>query len=180
MSNDVQLFFSPNQVFKEDIAQKIINALNAETSEILHLSYSFTHTGIEAAIEAAIGRGVPYTAAWDKGSTHGGQAKFHDSIVKKGGKIHLVKGFGSYGIMHAKVFIFGRKLFMGGSFNFTFNAQNNNYEEFLIVTAPDILAIAVTAFQTIYSNGATEISGIKRPIVRAVRAMRHALALQGE
>jgi phosphatidylserine/phosphatidylglycerophosphate/cardiolipin synthase-like enzyme len=176
MNDDVQLFFSPNQVFKEDIAQKIIDALNAETSEILHLCYSFTHTGIESAIEAAITRGISYMGAWDKGSTHGGQASFHDSIVSAGGKINLVKGFGSYGIQHAKVFIFGRKLFMGGSFNFTFNAQDNNYEEFLIVSDPAIVDIAVTGFQTIYGNGVTEVSGIKRPIVRAARAIRHALS----
>jgi phosphatidylserine/phosphatidylglycerophosphate/cardiolipin synthase-like enzyme len=172
------VWFSPNQVFGEQIAAKIVAALHQAQSEILHWTYSFTNADIKTAITDAIGAGVNYKGAWDEGSTTKTQAQFHDDIVQAGqtgpgtAAINLVKGFGQYGIMHLKGFAIDRATVYAGSYNWTLNAEDNNFEEVNVIVDPALVAKYLANFPVVFNAGNPEATGVRRPVVRLTRQMR--------
>jgi len=157
----IKVSFSPNGGCEADV----ISVLNSEASLLRIAIYSFTNANIAAAILAAVKRKVNVLIIMDQSQTAGVQAKYYDQFLKAGAHVKLLKGTGSYGMMHNK-FTAAGKLVTTGSFNYTQNAQFNNFENVLTLDDAATIAIYQVKFDIMFAQAKVErpsfITSLKR------------------
>ena len=129
----VSAYFSPGG----GIRDKIIARINLSKKSIKMAIYSFTSGDIAWALENAKKRGVDVKIVADKGQS-GGKSSEIKYLISKGFNVKLLKGKGR-GIMHNKFAVFDEKEVVTGSYNWTDNAERNNYENAMFISDPKIV-----------------------------------------
>lgn len=118
-----EVYFSP----KGGIERRIIEHIDATTSHIAILSYSFTSKPITEAIIKAHRRGVKVEMVIDKSNLTSTQSTFD---VLKENNIPVWVDY-KHQIQHNKVMVFDAKIFKTGSFNYSASAESRNAENAL-------------------------------------------------
>ncbi|MFH1386772.1 MAG: phospholipase D-like domain-containing protein [bacterium] len=126
-------YFSPNG----GIRDKIIAKINLSQKSIKLAIYSFTSGEIAWALENAKDRGVAIQVVADKGQAKGKNSEIN-FLLSKGIPVKLLQGKGR-GIMHHKFAIFDDKEVVTGSYNWTENAEKNNYENAVFISDPEVV-----------------------------------------
>jgi phosphatidylserine/phosphatidylglycerophosphate/cardiolipin synthase-like enzyme len=129
--------FSPKGGIQSLIISWILNA----KKEVLVAAYSFTNPDIANAIIIAKNHGCDVYVVMDKSQTYGVQAKLHDVMVKAGITVELCGPRKEHGLksltMHNKFLIVDGEKVQTGSYNYTVNAENNNFENAIFFVDPN-------------------------------------------
>jgi phosphatidylserine/phosphatidylglycerophosphate/cardiolipin synthase-like enzyme len=129
-------------------------------------AYCLTNQKIAGALLLAKVHGCFIDVILDKSQTYGEQAKLHDLMVKAGINVELCKP--KSGIMHDKFMIIDDVNVQTGSYNYTYNAENCNFENALFFTEPFEYG---TEFTFLKQHSNKEV-GFGRELVRLVRRLR--------
>ena len=141
----IETYFSPDG----HISDRIIKAIDSSTSSRDLAIFDFTAQDIKSVLDKAKSRGVTIKIVADSR-----QAKGKHSVIQKfvneGFDIKIVHGIGR-GIMHNKFAIFDKKLLVTGSYNWTNNAEDFNYENAVFISDPEIINQYQKEFDKIYN-----------------------------
>jgi len=129
----IEIMYSPNG----DCEKRLLELIGSTRKTILAMVFSATLTSVAEALANAKRNGVNVQMVLDKLQTKGGQGKFHDALKEAGIVVKLYSP-GPRRCMHHKVGIFDGKVVSTGSFNWTNNAQNNNDENLVIISAAEV------------------------------------------
>lgn len=121
-----------------DTAANIRNALDFAQESADIAVFSFYDTGIAQAVINAHKRGVRVRVLVDR--VQASQSEVGEMLMKAGVPFRWSKGFGGRGVMHNKFAVLDRRLLMTGSFNWSVNAQQNNFENMFYTASPAYVA----------------------------------------
>lgn len=142
---DLEVYFSPDSDFEE----KIIELINNSQSSIKFLAFAFTNDKIADALIAAKNRGVEIQGVFDEEQDEFQDGSDYDRLLNEGIDVKLD---GSSYKLHDKVFIFDKKIVITGSYNFTVQANEENFENSIVIYNADIAAKYLSNFTTIYQE----------------------------
>ena len=146
VSYRAEAYFSSEGHVKSEIVKAIENSRFSIDIAI----FDFTSQPIKVSLEKAADRGVKIRVIADYR-----QAKGAHSVVpllkKEGFSVKIAKGR-SGGIMHHKFAIFDKTLLFTGSYNWTDNAENHNYENAVFISDPNIIKRYQKEFDIIYEK----------------------------
>ncbi len=129
----VQVFFSPHG----GCTAALVKQLDAAKRSVFVQAYSFTSQPIDDALRRAKERGVDVEIILDRSQ--------RTAVSSKAAEVYeagIPLWFDSvHAIAHNKIIIIDDAIVIGGSFNFTDNAENHNAENMTITTAADIAAL---------------------------------------
>ena len=117
---------------KNDPSQPLTRRINASTSRIDFLAFSFTHDGLGAALISRKRAGIPVRGVFEK---TGSETRFAEYAHLKDAGAEVYQDGNRY-VMHHKVFVIDGTTTAFGSFNFSDNASTDNDENLLIVDDP--------------------------------------------
>jgi len=159
------------------IPSALIAAIDATQSSLYLALYELNLTEVAAAVVRAKERGVDVRLIYDMG--HGeaksggggegegleleaasGPSNEYTSLVRAGVPTRLLKGGGSYGIMHNKVAIFDGELVVTGSFNWTNAADSENFENAVFRNDAALAALYASYFNWMWPLAAPVDPGI--------------------
>ena len=141
-----EIYFSPDG----NTAQRIIKAIDSSASTIDLAIFDLTSQEIKGAFERAKNRGVKIRIVADSRQAKGVHSVIQ-SLLDEGFDIRIRHGKGR-GIMHNKFAIFDKKLLVTGSYNWTYNAEHNNYENIVLLSDPETIKRYQEEFDRIYSQ----------------------------
>ena len=128
-----EVYFSPNG----DAARRIIQAIDSSTSTIDLAIFDLTSQDIKQAFERAKNKGIKIRIIADSRQAKGANSVVQ-SLIDEGFNIRIRHGKGR-GIMHNKFAVFDNKLLETGSYNYTNNAEHNNYENAMFISDPETI-----------------------------------------
>lgn len=141
-----------------DIASNLIRYINSSQKTLDIAIYSFTNLSISDAIINAYKRGVKVRMIIEYSKVQ--TDKVDPAITKlinANIPIRILRGGGLYGIMHNKITIIDSSLLITGSYNFTSNANINNFENIVFVDNYSDVSSYINYFETMWSK-ATDIN----------------------
>lgn len=144
-SYGTEVYFSPEGHTQD----RIIKAIDASNSSIDLAIYSFTALEIKSAFERAKQRGVKIRIIADRMQAKGSHSVVQ-TLLDEGFNIKITHGIGR-GIMHNKFCIFDKRLLFTGSYNWTLNAEENNYENAIFISDPETIAQYQKEFDRIWA-----------------------------
>lgn len=121
-----------------DTGANIRNALDFAQDSADIAVFSFYDTGMAQAVINAHKRGVRVRVLVDR--VQASQSEVGEMLVKAGVPFRWSKGFEGRGVMHNKFAVLDRRLLMTGSFNWSVNAQDNNFENMFYTASPSYVA----------------------------------------
>lgn len=142
--DSLQVYFSPQGGCQQAIIGKIGKA--KKTLDIA--MFSFTNRELGNAVIAARDRGVEVRVVLDESQAANKYSK-KNYFLNKGISIRLARGLGR-GIMHHKFAVIDGQVILTGSFNWTANAEENNFENLLVIYSPVLAMKYADEFQKIY------------------------------
>lgn len=142
-----EVYFSPDG----GTANRIIKAIDSSTSTIDLAIFDLTSRDIKSAFERAKNRGVKIRMIADSRQAKGANSVVQ-SLIDEGFNIRIRHGIGR-GIMHNKFAIFDNKLLETGSYNYTNNAEHNNYENAIFISDPETIKKYQQDFDRIWNIG---------------------------
>lgn len=140
----IEAYFSPDG----GVARRIIKAIDSSASSIDLAIFDLTSQDIKSALERAKNRGVKIRIAADSRQAKGAHSVIQ-TLIDEGFNIRIVHGIGR-GIMHNKFAVFDGKLLVTGSYNWTYNAEHNNYENAIFISDPETIKKYQQDFNTIW------------------------------
>ena len=141
-----EIYFSPDG----DTANRIIKAIDSSTSTIDLAIFDLTSQDIRQAFERAKNRGVKVRIVADSRQAKGAHSVIQ-SMLDEGFNIRIRHGKGR-GIMHNKFAVFDGKLMVTGSYNWTYNAEHNNYENAIFISDPETIKKYLQEFEIIWKE----------------------------
>jgi phosphatidylserine/phosphatidylglycerophosphate/cardiolipin synthase-like enzyme len=133
----IETYFAPH----DRVGEKVIAAVNEANAAIDFLAFSFTHPGIGAAVAGRARQGVAVRGVFEKSQAAGPYSQYTP-----------LKGLGlpvyfdaNPRNMHHKAMILDGKTTIGGSFNFSANADTSNDENLVVIRNNPAVAGAFTA-----------------------------------
>ena len=158
------------------IPSSLIEAIDATQSSLYLALYELNLTEVAAAIVRAKERGVDVKLIYDMGHGQagaaggGGEGAFeaaaagpsneYTSLVRAGVSTRLLKGGGSYGIMHNKIAVCDGELVVTGSFNWTNAADQENFENAVFRDDPSLAQLYTSYFNWMWPLGTAVNPGI--------------------
>ncbi|MFA6169715.1 MAG: phospholipase D-like domain-containing protein [Candidatus Margulisiibacteriota bacterium] len=142
----ISVYFSPNGGTRD----KIISRINLARKSIKIAIYSLTSGEITWALENAKKRGVEIKVVADYSQSKGKHSEI-PYLINKGFKVKVIKGKGR-GIMHNKFAVFDDQEVATGSYNWTENAEQNNYENALFLKGTQIVSAFSREFDLLYDR----------------------------
>lgn len=144
---EVEVYFCP----KENCAKKIIDEINIANKSIDIAAYSFTIRDIFDSLKLAKQKGVRIRVIFDYLQSFNAYS-LDENLINIDVPILRKKGVGQYGVMHNKfVIIDGEKVFTG-SFNYSINANENNFENLVFIRDEKIAEKYLIEFNEIWFN----------------------------
>jgi len=143
-SEDIDIYFSPDANFANDIVELISSAKES----IYVLAFSFTNKDIADALIEAKKRGVDVKCVFDESQNEQQVYSQYDYLSSNDIDIKLD---GSSYKQHSKVIIIDNAITITGSYNFTKKANYTNHENSLVIKDKDIATIYKNNFDTVYS-----------------------------
>lgn len=116
------------------IPASLVAAIDRTEKTLLLALYDLRLSEVADALLRAKARGVDIRLVYDEGHAKpsapgaAGASPEYQALVDAGVPTRLLKGGGSFGIMHHKYALFDGKLLMTGSFNWTRAADDRNFE----------------------------------------------------
>lgn len=148
------------------IPDSLVAAIDAARSTLRLALYELNLPGVADAIVRAKGRGVDVKLIYDEGhgsapaagggsqpAASSGPSAQYQQVVAAGIETRLLKGGGSYGIMHNKIALFDGELVETGSFNWTNAADNSNFENALFRDDASLAALYGAYFDWMWGYG---------------------------
>lgn len=111
--------------------------------------FSFYDTDIAHAVVNAFKRGVRVRVLVDR--VQASQSEVGELLLRNGVPFRWSQGFAGKGVMHNKYAVLDRRLVMTGSFNWSINAQENNFENMYYTAAPSMAAAFSEQFERLYA-----------------------------
>ncbi|MEA3306766.1 MAG: phospholipase D-like domain-containing protein [Elusimicrobiota bacterium] len=127
----------------------IINAINASKKHITAAIFSFYSYPIAQALADAAKRGVDVKMIIDR--VQGSQSTVVKYVMDNGVKLRWTRGHNK-GVMHHKFSIMDEKILMTGSFNWSNNAQKNNFENMFYTTSGHYIKGFTQEFNEVYET----------------------------
>lgn len=143
----VEVFFSPD----DGPSARITALLNDAQHSIYFLAFSFTSDEIAEAMIERAGAGVEVQGVMERRQYETNAGTEYDRFLAAGVDVHLD---GNPRTMHHKVIVIDGEIVITGSYNFTFNAENRNDENLLILYSPDLAAQFLQEFQRVLEEAA--------------------------
>ncbi len=112
----------------------IINAINFSRESADIAVFSFYSMDIARAVAEAARRGVKVRVLVDR--VQASQSEVGGFFLANGVPFRWSQGFAGKGVMHNKYAVLDGKLLMTGSFNWSINAQENNFENMFYTMSP--------------------------------------------
>ncbi len=139
------VYFSP----EGQVGKRIVSAIN-ETKETLDIAiFDFTASEIQAALEQAKKKGVKIRIIADSRQAKGSHSVV-EAMKQEGFDIKITHGK-QRGIMHNKFAVFDGRIVVTGSYNWTSNAENYNYENAIFLTDPKVIKTYQNEFSEIWN-----------------------------
>ena len=115
--------------------------------------FSFYSADIAQAVVNAWQRGVKVRVLVDR--VQASQSDVGVLLVKNGVPFKWSQGFAGKGVMHNKFAVLDSRLVLTGSFNWSVNAQDNNFENVYYTDAPSMAAAFGEQFERLYAAAET-------------------------
>ncbi|MDD2806557.1 MAG: phospholipase D-like domain-containing protein [Elusimicrobiales bacterium] len=115
--------------------------------------FSFYSTDIAQAVVNAHKRGVAVRVLVDR--VQASQSEVGELLLKNGVPFRWSQGFAGKGVMHNKYAVLDSRLLMTGSFNWSVNAQENNFENMYYTMAPAAASAFEAQFENLFSKAET-------------------------
>ncbi|MFA5975241.1 MAG: phospholipase D-like domain-containing protein [Elusimicrobiota bacterium] len=151
------VYFSP----EGGIRDQIIRRINTSRATIDVAVYSFTSGEIAQALADAAKRGVRVRVIRDAGQSRNRNDE-NDFLARQGIPIQIRSGKGR-GVMHDKFAIFDGKEVFVGSYNWTANAEHNNWENALFTNEKKVVDSYTKEFTVLW--GALARTGRKKNVI---------------
>ncbi len=135
----LQVYFSP----EDKVLTPLVTALSQAQKSILSMNFSFTDYDAAKAILDRASAGVSFQGIWE---TTGSETTSSELRTLYCAGLEARQDGNSF-ILHHKVFIVDGTTVIMGSFNISSNATNNNDENLLIISDPDLAALYTLEFQ---------------------------------
>jgi phosphatidylserine/phosphatidylglycerophosphate/cardiolipin synthase-like enzyme len=135
----------------------IINAMNFARESADMAVFSFYSMDIARAVAAAHKRGVKVRVLVDR--VQASQSEAGKFFLENGIPFRWSQGFAGKGVMHNKYAVLDGRLLMTGSFNWSVNAQENNFENMLYSSDPALAAAYAAQFERLFSAAETPTAG---------------------
>lgn len=136
--------FSPAGRTEEDL----ITAARFARRSIKAAVFSFYSAAIGEALVEARKRGVDVEVVTDR--VQASQSYMTSYLAENGVRFRWSRGQSGRGVMHHKFAVFDGKLLMTGSFNWSINAQSNNFENMYYTSAPDYVSAFSSHFDEVF------------------------------
>ena len=145
-------FYKTEAYFSPDggVSNHIINAINKADGSIDLAIFDLTSQDIKTSLEKAKQRGVKIRITADSRQAKGVHSVIQ-TLINEGFNVRIVHGIGR-GIMHNKFAIFDGKLLVTGSYNWTNNAEHNNYENAVFIIDPNAIKQYQKEFNAVYGQ----------------------------
>lgn len=138
--------FSP----RGGIEDMLVEAIGRARFTVDAAIFSFYSQRVADALAAARARGVLVRVAADAGQAR--RSKALASLKGTGVELRLSGGRAPFGVMHHKYLIADGEWLMTGSYNFSINAEQYNFENVLFTTVPGELAAYGAEFQAVWDQ----------------------------
>ena len=136
----------------DPVEQKIVREIDGTRKSIHLLIYSFTDEKLETALLRAAGRGVDVKIVFDKSQTQEKHSLADTMLAELGPKrVEFRTGRGR-GIMHEKMAVYDGADVSLGSFNWTANARDNNWENIIFLHDLRLATACEHEFQRVWST----------------------------
>jgi phosphatidylserine/phosphatidylglycerophosphate/cardiolipin synthase-like enzyme len=143
----VQYAFSP----VDGINQQIVNLIDAATSRITFMAFSYTDPAISSAMIRAHKRGVVVAGVMEKQNIRGTGSVFEKL---QNAKVDIIADGNCY-IMHHKTIVIDDDTVITGSYNFTKSAEKSNDENAIVINDPDTAQIYLAEYDLVRTNADT-------------------------
>ncbi|MEW5906554.1 MAG: phospholipase D-like domain-containing protein [Elusimicrobiota bacterium] len=138
--------FSPAGRTEEDL----VTAARFARRSIKAAVFSFYSSTVGQALVEARKRGVEVEVVTDR--VQASQSHMTGYLAENGVKFRWSRGQDGRGVMHHKYAVFDEKLLMTGSFNWSVNAQSNNFENMYYTTAPEYVPAFSGHFDQVFGS----------------------------
>lgn len=153
--------FSPGGRTEADI----LNALNFTRDSADIAVFSFYSMEIAQAVVNAHKRGAKVRVLVDR--VQASQSEVGELLLKNGVPFRWSQGFGGKGVMHNKYAVLDSRLLLTGSFNWSVNAQDNNFENTFYTMAPSYVKGFAAQFERLFALGETpSLTGLQQEPAR--------------
>jgi hypothetical protein len=142
----VSALFSPDG----GVRSQIISEINKAHSSIDIAIYSFTADEIREALVAAKDRGVAIRIIADSSQANGTGSEI-GTLESLGFDVKRMSGE-SGGIMHNKYMIIDSSILLTGSYNWSANAEDNNFENAIFIQGVSVIQDYVADFERIWEK----------------------------
>jgi len=140
-----EVFFSP----EGGIQDQIIKHINLSQSSIDVAVYSFTSGDIAEALGNAAKRGVKIRVIRD--ASQSSEKNDENSYLRQAGIPVEIRAGRGRGIMHDKFAVFDNALVFTGSYNWTNNAEHQNWENALFTDDPKVIQAYNAQFAVLWA-----------------------------
>lgn len=142
------------------IPVSLVGAIDRTEKTIFLALYDLRLSEVAGALLRAKARGVLISVVYDEGHTKpavpgagSGPSEEYQALLAAGVPIRLLKGGGSFGIMHHKYAVFDGELLMTGSFNWTRPADERHFENAVFKTDPALIAGFTRNWKWMWDHG---------------------------
>lgn len=129
------------------VPESLVAAIDKTEKTLLLSIYDLKLSEVADAVVRAKGRGVDVRLIYDMGhakpsgdpAAGAGPSAEYSALLAAGVPVRLLKGGGSFGIMHNKFAVFDGELLVTGSFNWTRAADERNFENAVFKDDPALI-----------------------------------------
>lgn len=146
------IVFSP----KAGSTRLLVEAIDKAERMVDIAMFSFYSQELGEAVVRAKERGLKVRVVMDRGQ--GRNTPIKKLLLDAGVDLRLSSGIGGQGVLHHKFALFDRELLETGSFNYSNNAEFNNYENAIFSTDSNDLQGFSAEFEFLYQQGTSAAS----------------------
>ncbi len=128
-----EVYFSPNGGAR----QRLVRAIEGSQRSIDIAVYNFTASELAEALYAAKSRGVRIRVLVDRERAEAGASGIRG--LRLNGVAVRSLGVPEQSLMHHKFAVFDERLVVTGSYNWTNSAEHANYENLVVLEAPEVV-----------------------------------------
>jgi len=130
------------------IESELIKALDEAEKSIYIAMYSFTNDGLAAAVIQAYDRGVKVQILLDDSQDSDKGKRQFPKLIDAGIAVRVEH---VTGLLHHKFAVIDERLMITGSYNWSDNADDNNFENVVFISCKEIAEVYVKEFKEIWN-----------------------------
>ncbi len=142
----VEVYFSPD----DGVAARLLELIKGAQESIDFMAYTFTSNELGEAVIERAQAGLKVAGVMDDDQINFGEGTEYDTFLQAG--LDVRRSDDTDGLMHHKVMIIDEKIVVTGSYNFTASAEEDNDENVVIISNPDVAAAFMQEFQRVYAQ----------------------------